>query len=151
MEVQTTPVERLVPRVHPNVSPSKVLVDKIVADIANRGPNNLTAFAAIMDLTNIYERSKIYPLMRRAAKILMKDHGLFLQNERDIGYWSVKRGKEIRVCQQHHERGVKAIKRSVTMANWINLDKLSPTSRTETVAIQQRMSNNLGMLRASED
>lgn len=100
-------------------------------------------------LLNLMECSSVDQTYRsRVSKLklkLIKDHGLFLKSIPKQGYEIVRRGEEIKIVSGEFENGIKKMVRAHIKTHFIDLDKMHPEQRTETLMVTQKIGNTIGM------
>jgi len=90
---------------------------------------------------------RYYNLVNQLQKKLMKESGIYLDNEHSVGYRIVGRGEEINVCEEKVKGGYRKVFQGVKNMTYIEVDKMPEAKKNITIAKANKWAVLGGMLK----
>lgn len=127
-------------------------VAKTISGIAQGTTITHLSFEEMLGVQYRKDNQKYFNLIGKLNKELQAQYGLFLKNERKVGYSIALPGDEIDLCIGEFNAGKKKMWRAVARTNLIRVDRITdPVKRVRTITEAQKRANLMGLLRAGDN
>lgn len=127
-------------------------IEEASGTIVNMAKGTMITHLSMAELLGVqYKTPKYNSMVNRLSKALKKQ-GVFLDNEKRVGYKLVESGKEIDVQDRKCHKARRQFAKAVKEMQYINVDAIKDNMlRQKTIRIAQDRANILGMLKLGEN
>jgi hypothetical protein len=124
-----------------------VTVKQAAENISNMARGTVLSHIALTEMLEANKR-QYSSRVNSLNKALKSEYGIFLQNERGVGYRISLPGDEINVCEGRCNRGKRQFLNGVKDMNKIDISKIADKSKLDrTIKITQEQANLVIMLK----